>query len=140
MIKIEFQTGKSVALPEYKDTYELVVGYMHGDADGDTQKNYFYPNAETTMEELTLDAIGIMALTAAQGDEVENGEIAELFEAQGYSNEDAYALAEGFSDDFYEGDITCEGRRAACTGFELYYYDHKGVKHEANILVNGRKV
>jgi hypothetical protein len=140
MIKIEFQTGKVVERPERKDTYELVVGYMHGDADGDTVKNYFYPNSNPTLEELTLDVIGIMALTAAQGDEVENGEIAELFEAQGYASEEAYALAEGFNDDFYEGDITCEGRPAACTGFELYYYDHKGVKHEVNTLVNGRKV
>jgi hypothetical protein len=129
MKNVELKVGKQVSLPSYENMYELNVTYMHGDADGDTERTIHYGMDEE--ERLKQDLLIIDGLE--DGEYLED-QAAEILAANGIEDPDNQ-IAEGFSDEFYEGDITCEGNGAPISGIELFFYDAKGVKHEVEFDV-----
>jgi hypothetical protein len=124
---VELKIGKQVSIPTYENMYELTVGFMHGDADGDTDRTIHYTLAEE--DKLKLDLLLIEGLD--DGEYLED-QAAEILAANGIEDPDN-EIAENFSDEFYEGDMTCEGNGAPITSVELYFYDANGVKYEVEV-------
>lgn len=137
MITIDLQRGNRVAPEEHKNSYQLTVNYMHGDADGDTSHTSFYTPDQ--VDELKIDILGVIT-AANSGDNLDDCRdvIAAIFESQGI--EDAHDRADEWSDNFWEGDITNEGTGACCTGYDLFYWDADGIQFEVNTFVNGKKL
>lgn len=123
---VELQVGKPVTLPIYKNVYELVTDYMHGDADGYTDKTKRY-DAVTQIDRLKLDLLSLEAIDEGVLDECEDI-LRRLYEKLGV--EDVDGEIDGFRDNFYEGDNTTDGSMAAhLDGVTLFYYDENSVKH-----------
>jgi len=137
MIDIQFKFKHDPAL--IRNQYVLAAHYMHGDADGYTSKEHQYDDSPEHLELLKNDILAIITMTKFGADFDEATEtIAPVYEAQGI--EDAYKLAEGWADDFYEGDITCDGVAAALQGFDLVFYDDSGDKFDVEIYFNDKLV
>lgn len=135
MINITLHSTGPVEIPTYKNMYELVVEYMHGDADGETFHTARYHEDD---DEMLVDILGLIHASKADSLDEAMNDLPEIFESQGI--EDAHDRADSFHDSFYEGDITCEGQSAAIAGIDLFYWDNKGVKHGMAIKVNGFEI
>jgi len=139
MIQITLHNTGPVQEPAYKKMYELVVEFMHGDADGTTYHTVFYEDdGDEEYNEMLVDILGLIHASKADSLDDAMEDLPEIFESQGI--EDAHARADSFRDSFYEGDITCEGRSAAIADIEMFYWDDKGVKHGVAIKVNGFEI
>jgi len=124
---VELQVAAPAAVPNYRNTYELVVGYMHGDADGDTEQTFTY-----SPDEVDDLKINLLLLNGINSGDYLAEQAAKILKEAGIEDPDD-EIAENFGDDFYEGDMTCEGNGAAMTGFQVFFYDHEGIKHDVNI-------
>lgn len=123
---IEIVIGKPVNNKVCKNTYQLVVEYMHGDADGYTTKDKTYP--VSNIEQLKLD---IVALTAVDDRDTVEDDVIVAFTSHGVTG-DLDELYDAFRDNWFEGDITYEGEWAAVSSVTLFYFDEDGVKHNAS--------
>lgn len=137
MINIEFKFVHEPRL--IRNQYVLAVDYMHGDADGDTTEEHTYGDSKEDVARLKQDLLGLITFCKMDSDfDNAASDIAPIFEAQGI--EDAYAEAEAWVDDFYEGDISCDGNAAGLTGYSLIYYDDAGDRFEVELYINDQKV
>lgn len=132
-MEVILKTKKKPLTPEiHRNKYELVSNYMHGDADGDTSKKMFF--------DLDEESVTRMKLFLAAYDSLDDGEYmeenaAEFFVSLGMSEDEAEELASDFSDNFYEGDMTCDGNAASLAGIELFIWHEDGVKFEVDYKV-----
>lgn len=124
---VELQVAEPAEVPNYRNTYELVVSYMHGDADGDTENTFTYSPDE--VDDLKINLLLLNGID--DGDYLES-QATNILTLAGIADEDG-EIATNFADDFYEGDISCDGMGAAMTGFKVFFYDHEGIKHNVNI-------
>lgn len=135
-MSIEIQVGKPSPVEAHRNTFELIVEYMHGDADGTTYQTFYYPHPALTGQ-LESDMIGVVAALGEDRDEVVEA-IRTAYQEAGVDN--AELEAERIGDQLYEGDITCDGERATLVDSELFFYNEDGVKHDVTVLVDGTPV
>lgn len=137
MINIEFKHKHEPRL--IRNQYILTAEYMHGDADGDTTEEHTYGDDPESIAQLKQDLLGLITFIKTDSD-FDNAvdDILPIFEAQGI--DDAYGEAEAWVENFYEGDISCDGNAAALTGYSLVFYDDSGDRFEVEMYVNGKLV
>lgn len=126
-MNITLTVGKPIPSSIIPKSYKLVVEYMHGDADGYTNKSYEY--REDKIDSLKEDLIGLDV------DDVEGYDdmIEQLTEAyQKYGIIDAEDRASTFYDRFVEYDIQYEGNHASVCGITLTYFDENSIEHYVN--------
>lgn len=139
-------TGPVPVDPRITNTFELVAFYEHGDADMDTESVHHYKASDPTPEdplrseipELKRDLIGFVLFQtdtfSYMYDERKQCEAMRAHFAK-YGIEDHLEL---FVDGFFEKDrVYDSGTLAACTGFDLYWYDAEGVKHFVDVRADG---
>lgn len=123
----------------YLDTYELVVGYEHGDADGYTSRRYFYsntcPEISSNVDDLKEDLEVLLVMCERYDprdifNDSKNTNLTQYFTEIGKENPKAAALE--FLDAFYEADITYEGYSAKPFVEKVFYYDAFGDKHNVS--------
>lgn len=136
-MEVKFEIGHPVPQSSHTNVYELKVEFMHGDADGETFRELMYDDTPEELEKLKL-FLGLFAWIKS-GDRVDEDqeEVAkEFFLSVGVEEELADELAKEYSDSFYEGDITCEGRCAPVVDYDLYYWDQLGVQRTVKVDIN----
>lgn len=116
----------------HKNVYELVVDYMHGDADATTTQTHIYKKADE--KRLKIDLIGLQAYPEERDDDAVEV-VTDALEVAGIEN--AEEEAERISGNFYEGDSTCEGERCPIEGLELFFYDEHGQKFKVRAKIDG---
>jgi hypothetical protein len=132
-INVTLKTKKKPLTPEiHRNKYELVSNYMHGDADGDTSKTMYFDLDEESVKRLKLFLAIYDSLDSGEYME-ENA--TEFLVALGMDEEEAEELASDFSDNFHEGDMTCDGNSAGLAGLELYIWHEDGLKFEVDYTV-----
>lgn len=99
----------------YKSVFQVIVNFMHGDADGDSQIDFFFNTKEEVLELINkLDA---------------------LRDKHGYydpSDDDAALGLDIIADWPY--DMFSDGERyASYRGTEVFWYDENHVKHNVNV-------
>lgn len=128
---VKLTIGDIVQRVTFKNTFELNIEYMYGDADGDTNRIVYYEDVDELKQDLAVFArIG--------DDDIDDVDLEEIFTQLGV--EDAAAAQEAFIDAFYEEDITrlYDERWASFAGLSLYYWDENSVKYEVSISVDGQ--
>lgn len=130
---VKLKIKKKPLTPEtHTNQYELVSNYMHGDADGDTTKTFFFNNDEEGIKRLKLF---LAAYDALDDGEYMDEQATDFFKSIGIEEEEAEELGSEFGDEFYEGDMTCDGNAASLQGLELYFWNESGVKFEVDFTV-----
>jgi len=135
-MEVKLHISKS-PIQTLKNRYELIVEFMHGDADGETFKTMLFDaNDEAAVRRMKLFIAAYEHLGDGDDFDYLSDQATEYFKSIGLSDEEAPKLGSIFGDNFYDGDITCEGRGAAFNGFELFYWNEHGVKFdvEAEII------
>ena len=124
---VEIKIGAPVAAPDYQNTFELIIGYMHGDADADSEKEFHYTDVEDLKRDLE---------TLTKIDDFDEDTLIDYFTALGMDEDDAQDAASEFSDNFREGDCTTDySNDAAIQKIELFWYDDRSVKHDVSYTV-----
>ena len=136
---VEITIGEAVVTPTYQNTYELDIEFMHGDADGETHQTVRYDESEIDELKQTLGAFAYLG-RKLDGDMEDCDELVAYFKSLGMNEDDAEDAKDSFRDNFYEGDITCEGRPAAIASVTVTYYDDEGVHRNVDVRVNGSQL
>ena len=132
---IEIQIGEiSKKVPTYFDTFEVVVDYMHGDADSFSTGKHYY--ASTTQEDLESDLLALHFVSTSPfvniyDQKKERKAIREFFANAGKTQGDA----DSFIDRFIIGDVTNDNSNAQVDGFEVFYYNDKSVKFDVTVNI-----
>jgi hypothetical protein len=111
-----------------KNMYSIIVNYMHGDADGyDEQEFYFDENTPSNMLSFTqmiyeLEAVGAMYPHGRGGGD-EYGYYGKFIDCENNF---------GWTEDI-PGDITNEGGEASYDGYSVIYFDEHGARFDVTI-------
>jgi hypothetical protein len=160
-MNVELQIADQVVVPSPKDVYELVVDYMHGDANGFSTDTYeFDPAFPVEIDELkfTLKGLNFMqhAMTKHQEASCNKMEIRDFFETLGFKSpevdeddedEDDYDPygedpmhpdVEEFIECFSIVDTTDESYsyQAQIHKVTVFYYDEDGKKFNVDVTFN----
>jgi hypothetical protein len=131
MIAIDFKFNESV---EPKDQYILTVTYGHGPAEVQTETSFKYDS--TDVDQLKLDILSVITSQNANADVDDTvDDVIAILENQGV--EDAYDAGDEWRNRFYEDDIAT-GLCAKILGYYVVYYSDAGIKHDVQVLINGR--
>jgi len=132
-MKVSLHISKSPVLgPSYNNMYELVSNYMHGDGDGETVNTIFFEGNQEGIDRLKLFLAAYEHICQDDDFEYLDDKATEFFKSIGIAEDEAEDLGAEFRDDFYEGDITCDGNAAAFVGIDLFYWNEFGVKFEVD--------
>lgn len=135
-MEVKFEIGHPVPQKNFINLYELKVEFMHGDADGATFRDFTYDDTPAEVEKLKLLIGLINSLEDNRLDDDQFDVAKEFFLSIDVEEELADEIAREYSGNFYEGDITCEGRAAPIVDFDLYYWDQFGVQRRVTVDVN----
>ncbi len=114
-----------------RNTYQLRIEYMHGDADAYTDKTRNF-SGNGDQDSLKIALLFLNAAASYDFDDRAGSEeqATYLAEVTGLS----FEQAEEFLDNFTEGDCTCDFQyQAAFDGYEVVYFDERGVEHDVEV-------
>lgn len=136
-MKIELVLGDVLRKPIERDMWQIVVDYMHGDADADTTETFKYREEADAIEAIRF--LSVMSNEDFYDDTRDMGHKAHsAYLAEKLPDMDL-AVAERLYDCFRIGDCTCDGQYdAACTGFTVTYFNKDGTEIEVNAYGDGK--
>jgi len=128
---ITFEVGAPVGGPVYRDAYELVIEYMHGDADAFDAKEIIFNN-DDSVKDLQIAVYVIERCFAdnsgAMYDCDTPEQLAEALEI------DAEVASRASDIGVFNYDLFTDGQSyASFDGYKVFYYDDRGVKHKVNV-------
>lgn len=123
-----FTVGKCVDSPKITNTTEVVIEYMHGDADHYTTKSFKFPMNESSDYDFTENDIVFIIENwlclnwNLRCDMLSNFyNIGKWISTLGYENTDIFY-------DIFEMDITSDDARAHINSCNIYWYNNNGLK------------
>jgi hypothetical protein len=132
--EVKLKISREPLTPEtHQNTFEMEVEYMHGDADGETTKTFLF-NAKDD-EDVERMKMFIAAYDANEDPDYLGDQATTFFKSIGIEDERAEELGQMFDDDFWEGDMTCEGNGASFAGLQLFFWDDNSQKFEVEFKI-----
>jgi hypothetical protein len=132
-MEVTINIGKRVKAVAHANKFQVDLQWMHGDADGDTYGELFFPNTEDGKFRLKCHSLVADHAEAYSYTNNRLQFIINVLTKNGVPQDKAEDIADTISDNFYEGDITSEGNQAALTGFTVTFWDANGVQFEAEV-------
>jgi len=129
--QVDLKVEKPIVENNPTNCFQLTVEYMHGDADGDSEKDFIYENTEEGIAELKLD---LLSLEAVDDMDYHEEQLTPLLEELGFEGEELEERLDGFHGNFYEGDHTTDySMPAAHVKRTVVYFDNEGNPFEVNV-------
>lgn len=123
--------AEAVESPQLRNTYELEVEYMHGDADHYSTRVYHPPYKEQALTFVTF---------LVKWNELDHNYKCDLsdsyYKLQEVLTEFGIPKPDQFIDRYFEQDATCVdcGRFAWFDSVTIYWYDNHGTKYRVTVL------
>ncbi len=131
-MKTEVKLVCGEALP-FRETFQLVIGYEHGDADFDTQETYMFPDTDDNKEKLQR-LVGALWWI---GDTNDRAAIVKYFADQG--DEAPELTTNDLCENYFEYDRHYDNGYAQINSIKLFWYDFVGIQYEVDVYIDGRK-
>jgi len=142
---VEIRHGSRIAVPEYKNMYQLEAQYMHGDMNGSSVVTSSYLRDDIASLNFDLEGLAFMKTLPAGrfGITTEDAKerVREFF-AEHNNFHWVEDDVEAFIEEFVVDDDTDNSYEYAATlrDVNVFLYDEMGVKYSMNVKVNGKPI